>query len=242
MPADGDTRPSLLEWQAQLRASTGFRAIALMNLVKRMSYLFQGNVAQYKSLVARLQDPAVSFPILDVRMPDAHDDLLTEAERLLHNVLTAMSTRVDQQRRFMEKNFQDDPVLTKEYRERIASVFAPSAEAAFLKGLRNYIAHTQLPVAQSRQTFGSGPFEVTFTLAGEPLLTWDGWNNSMRAWISSQGEGVAIVDVVDVYGRLAEDFDKWLFDRIGLKYRQELDAFLYEQKKYTREFDRAFNS
>lgn len=242
MPADGDTHPSLLEWQAQLQASAGFPAIAFMNLVKRMSYLFQGNVAQYKSLVARLQDPTVSFPILDMRNPDAHDDLLIEAERLLHNVLTGMSTRVDQQRRFMEKNFQDDPVLTREYRERIASVFATSAEAAFLKGLRNYIAHTQLPVAQSRQTFGSGPFEVTFTLPGEPLLTWDGWNSSMRAWIAAQGEAVAIVDVVHVYGLLAEEFDKWLFDRIGLKYRQEIDDFLHEQEKYTREFDRVFGA
>lgn len=105
--ADGADQPSLLEWRARLQASPGFRAIALKNRVKRMGYIFQGNFAQYKSLVASLQDPAVSFPIMDVRNPDAHDDFLSEAERLLHNVLTAMSTPVDQQRRFMEKYFQD---------------------------------------------------------------------------------------------------------------------------------------
>jgi hypothetical protein len=38
----------------------------------------------------------------------------------------------------------------KEYGERIASAFAVSPDAAFLKGLRNYITHTQLPVAQSK--------------------------------------------------------------------------------------------
>jgi hypothetical protein len=165
-----------------------------------------------------------------------------EAERLLHNVLTAMSTRVDQQRRFMEKSFQDDPALTKEYRERIASEFAASSEAAFLKGLRNYITHTQLPVAQSRQTFGSRSFEVTFILPGSPLLTWDGWNNSTRMWIATQGEAVAIVDVVDVYARMAGGFDKWLFDRIGLKYKSDVDLFLWEQDEYTREFDRVFGA
>lgn len=241
-PADGPGRPSLLEWQAQLQASAGFRAIALKDRVKRIGYLFQGNVAQYKSLVASLQDPGVSFPILDVRNPDAHDDLLMEAERLLHNVLTAMSTRVDQQRRFMEKYFQDDPVLTKEYRERIASAFAANAEAAFLKGLRNYIAHIQLPVAQSRQIFGSTSFEITFTLPVKPLLVWDGWNNSTRTWLASQGEAVAIIDVVDVYARMAGGFDKWLFDRIGLKYRMEIDKFLREQDEYTHELDRVFGT
>lgn len=240
--ADGDGRPSFLEWQARLQASTGFRALGLKDRVKRMGYIFQGNVAQYKSLVSRLQKPSVSFPIMDVRNPGAYDDLLSEAERLLHNVLTAMSTRVDQQRRFMEKYFQDDPVLRKEYDERIVSAFAVSPEAAFLKGLRNYITHHQLPVAQTKETIGRGSFSITFILPGKPLLIWDGWNRSVRAWIVGQGEAVAIVDVVDVYARLAGEFDKWLFDRIGLKYTTEIDAFLREQEEYSREVQRVFGA
>jgi hypothetical protein len=165
-----------------------------------------------------------------------------EAERLLHNVLTAMSTRVDQQRRFMERNFQDDPVLVKEHRDRIASAFGTSAEAAFLKGLRNYITHMQLPVAQSRQTFGTASFEVTFILPSGPLLGWDGWNAGMQAWISSQGDAVAIVDVVDAYARMAGESDKWLHDRIGQGHQAEIAAFLREQDEYTREYDRVFGT
>lgn len=241
-PPGGVARPSLLDWQQGLRASPGFRAIALQNQVKRMGYLFQGNVGQYNSLVAKLQVPSVSLPVLDVRNPGAHDDLLDEAERLLHNVLTAMSTRVDQQRRFMNKHFNDDPVLTTEYRERIASSFTISPEAAFLKGLRNYITHCQLPVHQSKQTFGQQSFEITFILPGKPLLTWDGWNSSVRAWIVRQGEAVPIVDVVDTYARVTGDFDKWLYVRIGLKYKTEIDAFLREQEEYTREYDRVFGA
>jgi hypothetical protein len=239
---DGWDRLSLVEWQARLQASSGFRAISLKNRVKRMGYILQGNVAQYRSLVASLQDPSVSLPIMDVRNPDAHDDLLSEAERLLHNVLTAMSTRVDQQRRFMEKYFQDDSVLMNEYREKIASAFATSPEAAFLKGLRNYITYTQIPVAQSKQTFGRESFSITFTLPSEPLFTWDGWNSSMRSWIAGQGKAVAIVDVVVAYACQAGEFDKWLFDRIGLKYAAEIDAFLREQEEYTREFGRVFGA
>lgn len=102
---EGADRLSLLEWQKQLQASLGYHAIALKARVKRIGYVFQGNVAQYQSFVAGLQDPAASLPIMDGRNPDAHDELLSEAERLLHNVLTAMSTRVDQQRRFMGKSF-----------------------------------------------------------------------------------------------------------------------------------------
>jgi hypothetical protein len=130
----------------------------------------------------------------------------------------------------------------KEYGERIASSFAVSQEAAFLKGLRNYITHTQLPVAQSRQRFGRESLSITFILPTKPLLSWDGWNSRMRAWIVGQGEAVAIVDVVDAYARLAGEFDKWLFNRIGLKYRTEIGAFLREQEDYTRELDRIFGA
>lgn len=233
-------RPSLVEWQERLRVSSGFRGIALKNQVKRIGYIFQGNVAQYKSLVASLQNPAVSFPIMDVRNPDAHDNLLSEAERLLHNVLTAMSTRVDHQRRFMSKYFADDPMFTGEYLEKITSIFGGSTEAAFLKDLRNYITHLQLPVAQSRQKFGPEVFSITFILPSKALLDWDGWNSSMRKWIAGQGEAVAIVDIVDEYARQVGGFDKWLFDRIGLKYATEIDSFLREQEEYSRELGRIF--
>jgi hypothetical protein len=199
-----------------------YRLMALVSAVKRMSYLLQGNVRQYRARVARLQDPAVSFPILDDSV--AHGDLLGEAERLLHNVLTAMSTRVDQQRRFMTAYFGDDPVLMHEYRDRIASDFTASAEAAFLKGLRNYIAHRQLPVAQSQEAYTARSVQITFILPAAPLLEWDGWNAGTRAWIAGRGGHVPIVDVVDTYARAADEFDRWLADRIGVKYRADIEA------------------
>jgi hypothetical protein len=205
-------------------ASLGYRAIGLIDAVKRMSWLLQGNVGQYRELVAMLQDPAVSLPILDLRAPRAHDDLLNEAERLLHNVLTAMSTRVDQQRRFIGKFFADDPDLTKDYLDRVAA-FTASPEAVFMKGLRNYMTHMQLPAAQSQQEYTATSLRITFVLPSAPLLEWDGWNADTRAWIAGQGAGVAIVDVVDIYAQLADGLDRWLADRIALKYQAEIDAF-----------------
>ncbi|MDX3613057.1 hypothetical protein [Streptomyces europaeiscabiei] len=247
-PADEQTapeeagRPSLLDWQKRLNASPGCRAIALGDRVKRIGYVFQGNVAQYKSLVTELQNPVVSGPILDVRNPEAHDRLLSEAERLLHNVLMGMSTRVDQQRCFMEEHFQGDPALMNEYRSKVTSMFKDDVEAKFLKGLRNYITHAQLPVAQSRQTFGQGSFEITFTLPAEPLLAWSRWSGELRTWIAGQGDAVVIVDVVDTYARKAGELDKWLFDRITLKYRADIDPYLRECAEFDREVARVFGA
>jgi hypothetical protein len=187
-----------------------------------MSYLLQGNVSQYRMLLSRLQDPSFSFPLLDDDV--AHGRLLNEAERLLHNILTAASTRVDQQRRFMEVRFGDDPILTREYRERVATDFKATVDAEFLKRLRNYITHRQLPVAQSQESYGRQSFRVSFILPTEPLLEWDSWNGATRAWIVGHGKAVPIVDVVDTYARRAAEFDRWLVDRIVLKYQPYLDS------------------
>ena len=91
-------------------------------------------------------------------------------------------------------------------------------------------------------SLGHESYSVTFILPRNPLLTWDGWNSNMKAWIGGQGEDIGIVEVVDVYARMAGEFDKWLFDRIGIKYVPEIDAFMREQEEYTREFDRVFGA
>jgi hypothetical protein len=243
-PETGEPTPtdlgesSLLAQQRMLAASTGYRAIALMGRVKRIAYIFQANVGQYKALVAKLQEPEFSFPIFDIRNPQAHDDLLSEAERLLHNVLMSVSTRIDQERAFVNKHFSDDTELVEEYRTRIEA-FSTDVPSKFLKDLRNQITHHQLPVAQSHQTISSESISITFILPCAPLLEWD-WSSGVREWLANQGNAVAIVDVVANYAHKAGDFDKWLLDRIGLKYATEIQKYRRDAEIYQRDFDRVF--
>ena len=231
---------SLRAQQRMLDESEGYRAICLIDGIKRISYIFQANVAQYNRLVARLQDPAFSLPIFDVRNPTAHDDLLSEAERLLHNVLASMSTRIDQQRAFMKKHFSDDAELTEAYQARIATTFSADMLSKFIKDLRNQMTHNQLPVAQSEQTFTSESMSITFTLPCKPLLEWDNWSSGVKDWIGSHGKTIPIVDVVGEYAGKAADLDKWLSDQIGLKYANEIRGYRQAAEAYQREHDRVF--
>ncbi|MFD7020043.1 hypothetical protein [Streptomyces sp. NPDC059928] len=232
--------PDLLKQHRKLLESEGYRAVSLMDRVKRIAFVFQGNAAQYLALVSKLQDPGFSLPIMDVRNPAAHDDLLSEAERLLHNVLTGMSTRIDQQRNFMRRYFSDDAALTSEHRERISSVFIGDLQATFMKDLRNYITHDQLPVAQSSQAFSSQAISITLILPSGPLLTWKSWSSGVKEWIMSCGEAVPIVDVVDGYARKAAAVDEWLFSRIASKYASEIRDFRQAQAAYMSEYSRVF--
>lgn len=233
-------RPQLLVWQDELNSSPGHRAIALMDYIRRIGYVFQANVAQYNALAARMQDPSFALPILDVSNPQGHDDLLSEAERLLHNILMALSTRIDQQRAFMRRHFSEDAILMGEYVARVKADFDGYAPSVFLRDLRNYLTHHRLPVAQSRQTISNQGFSVTFTLVRQHLQEWTGWTGDARAWLTAQGEQIEIVPVLDGYARIAGAFDKWLYDRIGGKHAAEIRAYNEEAEAFNREWARVF--
>jgi len=148
-------------------------------------------------LVARMQDPSFAFPILDPKNPQAHDDLLSETERLLHNILMALSTRIYQQRAFMEREFSEDAMFMTEYGAKVEAAFGGYAPGLFLRDLRNYLTHHRLPVAQSRQTFSSDGFSVTFQLGRKNLQEWSGWKAGSKAWLETQGEQIETVPIVD---------------------------------------------
>jgi hypothetical protein len=42
--------------------------------------------------------------------------------------------------------------------------------------------------------------------------------------MDTHGEHVPIVDFVDTYARVADEFDRWLADRISVKYRADIEA------------------
>ncbi|MFG1902474.1 hypothetical protein [Micromonospora carbonacea] len=240
-PVDGQPdRPRLLVWQDELNASPGYRALALMAYVRRIGYVLQANVVQYNALIARMQDPSFALPIFDVANPQVHDDLLSEVERLLHNVLMALSTRIDQQRSFMKEYFSDDAALAAEYAARVRSDFDDYTPSAFLRGLRNYLTHHRLPVAQSQQNFSASSFSVTFVLLCRPLLEWSRWNSDIERWIAGQGDHLEIVSMIDGYARIAGEFDMWLHDRIGLKYAGEIRQYEGAANAFDREWDRTF--
>jgi hypothetical protein len=225
--------------QRRLFGMPGYRALALMDRVKRIAYIFQANVAQYKALAACLQDPGFSLPIMDTRNPDAHDELLSEAERLLHNVLTAMSTRVDQLRVFTDKHFAHDAVFQKAYKDRISSDFHDDRAATFLKFLRNHLTHQGLPVGESNSSMSATSYEVTFILPVAPLLEWK-WNTQVMTWITGHGDDIPIVDIVDSYAAKVGTFDHWLYELIGEKYRTEIDEYRHAETAYLRKHDQAF--
>jgi hypothetical protein len=225
-----------VEWQRQLHASPGYHANALIATVKRYSYILQRNIAEFNALINTMQDPAFAIPLLAERDKDPrrHEALLGEAERLLHNVMMAIKTRIDLLRVLKNKYFADDESLLADYSAEVAQIFN-SDSARFLTGLRNHMTHHLLPVTRSHfHISAEGPFTFTIILDAQALLEWDWDSASVRQWIEQQSPDVMIAEVVNDYGDRARRFDKWLIGKIIEKYETELSEFETALEAYTR--------
>lgn len=210
-------------------------------MVKRITYILQANLEQYKSLLAMMQDPGTALPILDVRNRSQHDELLSESERLLHNVLAAIKSRVDLSRAFRERHLVDDEDLIGEYVLKVRQYFNNPA-TKFLDRLRNHMTHNLLPVARTQQTFKQGgPFEFTFLLDSVALLKLE-WPTDVREWIAAQGSDIRIIDVLDAYCQRASELDRWLFGEIRRKHANELADYERAVHAFNAEYDRLFGT
>jgi hypothetical protein len=94
----------------------------------------------------------------------------------------------------------------------------PTTRPRRLSGFLRALAKASLAAGRS-----SGP-GIAFILTADPLLEWDGWNVGTKAWIADHGTYIPIVDVIDTYARVANEFDLWLTDRISVKYRADIEA------------------
>lgn len=233
-PDDADGRLSIADWERRLQDMPGFRALHLQRQVQRIAYVFQANVAEYRHFIDTLQWQGERPPARDVANADVLDQVLDESQRLLHNVVAAMATRVGQLRRLIKHNFDADSPIAAEYRERVVALFASDIAAAFLHKMRNELAHAQLPIISSTETISASSTTIAIVLPCDAMQKWTDWNNKIRTWLAQQPTGaVDIGAVLDGYARQAGNLDHWLHQRIGTEYRSEIgqvaaaeDAFL----------------
>jgi hypothetical protein len=121
-----------------------------------------------------------------------NDDLQTdpfwpELDRRLHNQLASTVTLIDHTRRLISYYESDAPDLAAEYEARNARVRGTN-EAAFLRGLRNYLLHYSVPVMIQALTFGPGAPRHDIKLSAARLLEWPEWKAVARAYLSAFGD------------------------------------------------------
>jgi hypothetical protein len=200
----------------------GRLAIARVAMVERINEILRGNVVDLVRLIRRMnEDFEFSLQVLDRSRPERHGTFLGECERLLHNALAGVQSRVSLLRTFVNRHIDTPlPELGAEYRSRIDATFKNDDLHKFLVDLRNYILHERLPVATTTESIamrpdGSMALDFKLNLTTKVLVESRQWSAVQRAWILNHGDNLDIVALLQRYYATVVDFDAWLVAAIN---------------------------
>lgn len=116
----------------------------------------------------------------------AHDAarkaFFNEFDRLLHNVVAAIGTRIDHTR-VVARHYEGSP-FHHEFARRIGEVAVLPA-ARFVKDLRNYMLHQSLPAPYSQVNLSSQQVTYQLLISVPALLRSSAWSATSRAYLAN---------------------------------------------------------
>jgi hypothetical protein len=130
-----------------------------------------------------------------------------DVERLLHNTVASMKSRVDLTRGLVRSWPFEDGWVAGDYQRRVDELVSHDV-VPFFHELRNYILHHRLVTPTSIIQVQAVPGLSVVLSTGELLD--HGWSARERAWIASHGEHLVLAPALREYMGLINAFDAWL--------------------------------
>jgi len=169
------------------------------------AYTFQGNYAELITFLGGAESNAGADP----------ESLLREISRLLHNFLASASTLVDHTRKMITVSYASAPDVQKAYNAE-KQVLVDSPLQHFVKDLRNYTVHQQLPVTGINTQFTKESSSDRFTVSAEAYLDsgqlkgWQNWTTLSQQYLATAPAQISVRTVVEDYYALVNRLYTWL--------------------------------
>jgi hypothetical protein len=133
--------------------------------------------------------------------------------RLLHNFVAASSSLIAHASR-LYKNYVTHPSF-QNYKQEIKSRFENDPLCQFVKKLRNYTLHWEIPYIGSMVSVIPGErMEHTLSLNRDQLLRWDGWNAPAKTFLENSNKEIDLYRVLFEYETKIRDFYDWYYARL----------------------------
>ncbi len=138
---------------------------------------------------------------------------LREFLRFLHNYLASVKSLIDHTRNFSKH--LNNSQFKREYKKEIKKRKIKE-KGEFLRDLRNYTLHYQLPIAQATLFFknGNSPMQKKITLDKQDLLRWNGWKSHSKKYIEKHEREIDLKVAISEYHELITEFYKWMYRRV----------------------------
>jgi hypothetical protein len=221
------TLPPILLLQEQILAHPGKRIVdALQLLDDPVRLLLAPNAKQLDAHLATFPFDAAGNLVFDAMRRELMDDYLGEALRLMHNVVAAVGTVIDQTRIVLEANWPDPTNLV---RIRFADAlrrFRSDGRLLVVRELRTYILHLRLPGISGTLGLGPNGLETSsVNLICASLLEWSGWRPAARAYLRQAGDVIELQPLTADYLRAAVELHLIVVQAIKAEEYQLLQGY-----------------
>jgi len=146
-----------------------------------------------------------------------------EATRRLYNYLSSIASLADHTRNLL-KSYEGQEFAV-EYATRLRLVTGLK-EFAFLKDLRNYAAHYQIPpigyIVGTSNLIDSDVAFLPLIYTGD-LFDYDGWSTGSKRYMKENFPNIELIKLVSVYAQSINDLYEWLFEQFGKLHGNDLE-------------------
>jgi hypothetical protein len=235
--------------ESHLAALPGKRAWEWFESIKRATEVFNGNTVV-------LQEHLTQFVGTTVHVDDLPDNFHVEANRLLHNYVTAMGTLRDIQRAIHRQVWpepsdddnnracptcgQRPSTRTKwqvaVWEPQVTKVFGDDP-IRFLTDLRVFSVHYSIPpvtLTTRWHSEGGGPMEWQniVALKRDELLKYSGWSGAARRYINTHDGDIEFLPVIVQYSTKVRAFAEWFWRLVEDQVRVDLAEYIGKNNEY----------
>lgn len=160
---------------------------------------------------------------------------MLECYRLFNNFISSLMSLVDQCRVFLDRNFPTEqyPEFREAVQNKIDTYFENSEIHHFIKKLRNYSLHVQLPVTTGTLFFSKDEPSSHFVgLNKKKLMESNTMNTKAKDYLDRQKEEIDIVNLSNEYIDHLNNYYEWLLTEIDENLLKEEFIVLIEYQKY----------
>ena len=211
-----DPGKQIVDLLDKLNSMPEYKLLLRIKSLEASLYVFKRNYKELKSLLIKHSDVKEAVRLRGVGKKPEMRALLYEITRLLHNFVTSVKSLIEHTRIIYREIYEREKKFP-EYQAEVDSRFADNPLAQFVEDLRNYCLHYELPTISSVLHFSQLPpspiFESRVELKIEELNKYSKWSPLAKEYLSSQDNPINLLNLVDEYYALVEDFYNWIQER-----------------------------
>ncbi|BAY98637.1 hypothetical protein NIES37_25890 [Tolypothrix tenuis PCC 7101] len=191
--------------------------------------VFEGNFHELIKYLEHLSDPKKALSIYSYNNKHNINSLIDETSRLFHNFLASAKTLVDHTRVIVEKLYPIENEFRKEYDSKKDTDLANNPVQKFVQNLRNYTQHYTLPIVNLDISLKEN-IDFSLKIDVKKLKKSKNWGTS-KPYLETLGESFSLVDLVNEYHAMINNFYVWLSERQHNIHQQDLERLRKMQEE-----------